>query len=136
MDRVLNGRWQHVGEPAFDAYLLRSRLPAAIKIAGSLGARVILATEPYNQRGEQPNGSLFPEDIPARVDAWNRLLRAVAAEQHLTVADFGSRVSPGGKFTWTVHGVQVRSDGVHLTPQGVQQWVAPWLFRVLLRSAP
>jgi hypothetical protein len=24
-------------------------------------------------------------------------------------------------------GVQVRSDGLHLTPSGVQQWIAPWL---------
>jgi lysophospholipase L1-like esterase len=30
--------------------------------------------------------------------------------------------------------VQVRSDGVHLTPQGVR-WLAPWLVRDLFRAA-
>ncbi len=34
----------------------------------STGARVIIASEPYNRRGEQPDGSLNPEDDPARVD--------------------------------------------------------------------
>ena len=41
--------------------------------------------------------------------------------------DFGARVSPEGHFTWTAGGVQVRSDGLHLTPSGVQRWIAPWL---------
>jgi len=30
--------------------------------------------------------------------------------------------------------VQVRRDGIHLTPQGVQ-WLAPWLVRELYHAA-
>jgi hypothetical protein len=52
MNRVLNGRWTHVGDPRFDAHL-RSQLDRAILVAGARGARVVLATEPYNRRGEQ-----------------------------------------------------------------------------------
>jgi hypothetical protein len=127
MDRMLDGRWTHVGDPAFDRYL-RSELELAIATAGAHGARVVLGTEPYNRRGEQLDGSLYPEDQPDRVAAWNDLVHAVAAEHpDVRVLDFGERVSPGGRFSWTAGGVQVRSDGLHLTPSGVQDWIAPWL---------
>jgi peptidoglycan/LPS O-acetylase OafA/YrhL len=131
MDRMLDGRWTHVGDPGFDAYL-RSELELAIETGGAHGAQVVLATEPYNRRGEQLDGSLFPEDEPGRVTAWNALLRDVAADHpDVEVLDFGARVSPEGRFSWTAGGVTVRSDGLHLTPSGVQEWIAPWLFNQL-----
>ena len=74
MDRKLDGRYQHVGEPEFDAYLA-VELGLAIEIAGARGAHVVLLTAPYTRRAERPDGGLWPEDDPARVDAWNRLLR-------------------------------------------------------------
>jgi hypothetical protein len=136
MNRVLNGRWTHVGDPAFDAHL-RSQLDRAILVAGARGARVVLATEPYNRRGEQLDGSLYPEDEPQRVTDWNGVLRSVAAAHPgVRVVDFGARVSPGGRFTFTAGGVRVRTDGVHLTPSGVQRWIAPWLWPQLLAAAP
>jgi peptidoglycan/LPS O-acetylase OafA/YrhL len=136
MDRMLDGRWTHVGEPDFDAHL-RSRLQTAIRIAGSRGARVMLATEPYNRRGEQADGSLFPEDVPTRVTAWNHLLRSVtAADRGVVLADFGHRVTPGSGFSWTAGGLMMRTDGVHLAPEGVRRRIAPWLFRLLERWAP
>jgi lysophospholipase L1-like esterase len=124
---MYGGRWRSIGDPAFDGYL-RSELELAIATAGAHGARVVLATEPYNRRGEKLDGSVYPEDEPERVTAWNRLLRDVAADSPgVRLLDFGARVSPEGHFTWTAGGVQVRSDGLHLTPSGVQQWIAPWL---------
>jgi hypothetical protein len=136
MDRMLHGRWTHVGEPDFDAHL-RSRLRAAIAVAGSHGARVVLATQPFNHRGEQPDGSLFPEDTPVRVTHWNNLLREVAAsDRGVVVAEFGHRVTPGQRFTWTAGGFQMRTDGVHLAADGVRHRIAPWLFPLLLSWAP
>ena len=127
MDRQLDGRWAHVGQPAFDDYL-RSELELAIRTAGAHGARVVLATEPYNRRGERLDGGLFPEDEPERVEAWNALLRDVADDhRRVRIVEFGERLSPDGEFTWSVEGIQVRSDGLHLTPSGVQEWIAPWL---------
>jgi hypothetical protein len=105
---------------------LRSELELAITVAGTGGARVLLATQPYNRRGEQLDGSLYPEDEPQGVTDWNRLLRDVASRHpNVTVVDLGDRVSPEGRFAWTVGGTQVRSDGLHLTPSGVQEWIAP-----------
>ncbi|MFB0619238.1 SGNH hydrolase domain-containing protein [Streptomyces sp. AGS-58] len=85
-------------------------------------------TEPYNHRGERPDGGVWPEDQPQRVDHWNRLLRQVAGRRRGTVGilDLGRRLCPQGTFTWQVDGVQVRSDGVHLTPEGVR-WLQPSL---------
>jgi hypothetical protein len=136
MDRELHGRWSHVGEPALDAYL-RSELELAIRTAGAHGARVLLTTEPYNRRGEQLDGSLWPEDEPERVTAWNALLRDVAADHHrVRLVELGRRLTPDGEFTWTVGGYTVRYDGVHLTPSGVQGWIAPWLVPQLRAAVP
>jgi hypothetical protein len=130
MDRYHQGRWQHLGDPAFDDHLA-AQLGQAITLLGSTGARVVVATEPYNRGGEQPDGSLYPEDNPIRVSVWNLLLREVVdAHPGTLVLDLGRKLCPNSTFTWDVDGVQVRSDGVHLTQQGVQ-WLAPWLVQQL-----
>ncbi|GIF47057.1 peptidoglycan/LPS O-acetylase OafA/YrhL [Asanoa ferruginea] len=134
MDRKLNGRYQHVGEPEFDAYLSRE-LNLAIDIVSSRGAHVVLLTAPYTRRAERPDGGLWPEDEPARVDAWNALLRGAAAKRKATVLDLNAVVCPGGHFTWDAGGVRIRSDGLHFTPEGVQQVIAPWVLPPLARIA-
>jgi peptidoglycan/LPS O-acetylase OafA/YrhL len=128
MDANLDGSYQHVGQPAFDAYLT-GQLDRAVGIAGGRGARVVLLTAAYTRRAERPDGGLYPEDQQARVDAWNALLRQETARHPGTVSvlDLNRLVCPGGTFTWDVDGIQVRSDGLHFTPAGVQQVIAPWL---------
>ena len=61
MDRKLDGRWTHVGEPAYDAYLT-GQLNRAVTLAAGHGARVALLTAPYTRRAERPDGGLWPED--------------------------------------------------------------------------
>nr|WP_296069278.1 acyltransferase family protein [uncultured Actinoplanes sp.] len=136
MDRRYQGRYQHVGDPAYDRYLT-DRLEQAIGIAGSRGAAVVLLTAAYTHRAERPDGSLYPEDRPERVDAWNDLLREVAARHpgRVTVLDLNPVVCPGGKFTWRVGGLRIRSDGLHYTPAGVQRIIAPWLLPKLAAIA-
>jgi hypothetical protein len=135
MDRVHRGRWTHIGDPSYDYYLC-GELDRAVGIAAAHGATVVLATEPYNLRAERPDGGLWPEDEQARVDKWNTLLRQVAAGHPDTVqvVDFGARLCPAGRYTTTVDGVSVRSDGVHLTQEGVH-WLAPWLLSQLVAAA-
>ena len=135
MDRNFNGTWTHVGDPTYDAYL-GSQLDTAIHLLSATGARVIVANEPYNQRGEQPDGSLYPEDDPTRVDDWNKIVAArVAAHPGTVLVDMNRKLGPDGRFTWNVDGVRVRSDGVHLSPAGAD-WLAPWLTAQLLDAAP
>jgi peptidoglycan/LPS O-acetylase OafA/YrhL len=133
MDREHDGDWTHVGEPAFDAYL-SSELQRAITVLGASGAKVVVATEPYNRRGEQPDGSLYPEDDPSRVDDWNAIVaNTLAANPTVARLDLNKQLCPDGEFTWNVEGVQVRSDGVHLSPEGVA-WLSPWLSDQLQRD--
>ncbi len=127
-DQLVGGRWTHLGVPAFDA-LERAALTRAVATLRSTGAAVVLLTAPYYHQLEQPDGASWPEDAPARVDRYNALLRQVAAAAGpgVVVADLGARLDPGGHFTSTIDGVQVRfSDGIHVTPAGARM-VAPWL---------
>jgi len=135
MDRMYQDQWMHIGQPAFDTYL-SSALQQAVHVLGATGAKVIVATEPYNRRGEQPDGSLYPEDDPSRVARWNQLVAAqLAATPSVAKLDLSTKLCPNGTYTWDVGGVQVRSDGVHLSPAGVQ-WLAPWLATELENDRP
>jgi hypothetical protein len=130
VDRVSEGHWTHIGEPGFDAYLA-GELQRALEILGSTGARVVVATEPYNRRGEKPDGSLYPEDQPDRVNHWNALLRRVIGQRrNIAVLDLNEKLCPNGVYTAKIGGVQVRGDGVHPTPEGVR-WLTPWLEEAL-----
>ena len=126
MDRVYEGRWTNLFDPAF-AFYVESEIERAIALASSGGARVVVFTSPYYRRGIPPGGGLYPEDDPARVDIVNDILRRVAARWQVPVVEVGARLSPGGTYTRDVDGVRVRSDGVHLTRQ-TGRLLAPWLF--------
>ncbi|MGE2734860.1 acyltransferase family protein [Mycolicibacterium vaccae] len=126
VDRMNEGRWTHIGEPGYDAYL-RAELRRALDILGSTGARIVATTEPYNRRAEKPDGSLYPEDQPKRVERWNELLRSVVAEHpNASVLDLNRKLSPNGYYQTKVDGIRLRSDGVHPTPEAVE-WLTPWL---------
>jgi hypothetical protein len=130
VDRFFEGRWTHIGDQAFDQYLT-GELQRAVDILGSTGARVVVATEPYNRGGEKPDGSLYPEDNPDRANQWNALLRKVIGQRpNVEVLDLNKKLCPGGVYTSTVDGLRVRSDGVHPTPDAVR-WLTPWLEKSL-----
>jgi hypothetical protein len=135
MDRLYNGRWTSVGDPEFNEYLTWE-FTRAIIVAHSTGARVALFTTPYYKRGQGPaeNNGLWPEDVPARVDAINNIIRAVAAAHpdFVSLVDFGGRMSPEGRLAITIGGIKVRSDGVHLT-RASGAVVAPWMLPELAR---
>ncbi len=126
VDRVNEGQWTHIGDPTFDAYLT-AELRHALDVLQSAGSRVVVTTVPYSRYGERPDGRLWPEDDPKRVDRWNALLRrVVAGRDAVTVMDLNKKLGPNGGYTAKVDGIRVRSDGIHLTPEGVK-WLLPWL---------
>ncbi len=130
IDRVHDGRWTHVGDPAFDAYL-SGELRQALAVLGSTGARVVVTTEPYNRRAEKPDGSLYPEDQTNRTDSWNALLRNVVTQRpNARVLDLSRKLGPGGYYATKVDGIKMRSDGVHPTAEAVK-WLTPWLLDAL-----
>jgi peptidoglycan/LPS O-acetylase OafA/YrhL len=126
VDRVNEGRWTHIGDPDFDAYI-SGELRRAVDILSFGGAPLTVANLPYSRRGERPDGSLYPEDQPKRVDEWNTLLgKTIGNRPDVRMLDFKKKLCPQGVYTADVDGIQVRSDGVHLTDEGVQ-WLTPWL---------
>lgn len=126
VDRVNEGRWTHIGESSFNAYLA-AELQRALNIFSAKGIRLMVATVPYSRRGEKPDGHLFPEDEPDRVDQWNAMLRNMIKQQsNAQILDLNRKLCPDGVYTAKVDGIQVRSDGVHLTSEGVK-WLTPWL---------
>lgn len=126
VDRVNEGKWTHIGDPTFDSYL-NFELQRALNIVGSIGVRVMVATVPYSRGGEKPDGRLYPEDQPDRVNRWNTMLRnAVSQHPNVGIVDLNKKLCPDGVYTAKVDGILVRSDGVHLTSEGVK-WLMPWL---------
>jgi hypothetical protein len=126
-DHLYDGAWRHVGQPGWDAHLV-AELDLAVRILSSGGGHVVLFTFPYiDPPLEQRNGSIYPENEPSRVVAWNRLLRRVAAihPRKVTLLDLNKVLDPGGRYRSTVDGVVVRwSDGIHITIAG-GEWLRP-----------
>ncbi len=119
-DRWLDGRWQHIGEPGYDAYET-AQLERAVAILSSQGARVALFTSPFFDTGEQPDGQPWPQDAPARVLRLNQLIEAVAHRHPgvVSVIPLNTYLDPDGHFTRTIDGQVVRQpDGVHTTLAG------------------
>jgi peptidoglycan/LPS O-acetylase OafA/YrhL len=120
VDHRVGGRWSHVGDPSFDC-VLRARLVRAAAALAATGRPVVLLTTPYYDSGEQPSGATWPEDDPARVRAYNAILRSVASSFPgvVHVVDLNAWVSPSGAYARTIGRTVVRwVDGVHFTYGG------------------
>jgi len=121
VDRLYQGNWTNILHPQMAAYI-KSQLEKAAAVANDAGVPMVFLTAPCTQEPEQPDGDAWPEDNPARRDAYNRMIREIAAAHPRTVSvdDLDKAACPGGRYATTVHGVVIRTvnDGVHFTPQG------------------
>ncbi len=127
-NRLLDGRWTHIGQPAFDRQEYQA-IEHAISVLRATGAEVVLLTAPYYHQPEQANGSGWPEDEPWRVRRYNALLRraAAAAGPQVVVENLNAHLDPGGHYAQSIGGVDVRyADGIHVDTAG-GTLVAPWL---------
>lgn len=114
-DRVFDGRWTNILNPAFRNYVKR-QLGLAVREGTADGAQMVLMTAPCYSSGEQPDGSPWPEDSPSRLRVYNDLLYQVAAEypSKASVLNLEAIVCPGDKFRSTFDGVVIRApDGIH-----------------------
>jgi peptidoglycan/LPS O-acetylase OafA/YrhL len=135
VDRLYDGKWTNILNPVFATYV-KKRLEAASELFTAAGVHMVFMTAPCTDEGEQPNGAAWPEDNPARVAVYNRLVREVAAEFPITdsLVNLNGLVCPGGKYTATFHGVTIRNtDGVHFTVQGGET-LAPYLMPKIIQA--
>src|ERR1035437_8603422 len=76
---------------------------------------------PAGDPTEAPDGSTYPENTPGRTDAYNALIRRVAAQHPgmVTVYDLNKGLSPDRRYSPIIDGVTVRSsDGIHISKDG------------------
>ena len=126
MDRVYQGRYQHLGDPSFDAYE-RANLERAVSVLGAGGTHVVLMTSPYYDSGEQLDGQPWDEDDPGRVDILNSMIESVAAQHpaQVSVVPLNKYLDPDGHYTASIDGQVMRfADGVHTT-QEAGTYLAP-----------
>ncbi len=136
VDREYQGSWTNILHPAYAAYV-KSQLEQASKLVTGAGVHMVFLTAPCTDEGEQPDGAPWPEDDPARLAVYNKLVREVAAAHPTTdsVVDLFGAACPGGKYAGTVDGVVVRtpSDGVHFTVAG-GQYLAPKIMPAIVAA--
>jgi hypothetical protein len=127
----------HVGDPRFDA-AMTAEFEQARRVFGASGAKLVLMTAPCYAAREGADGSLPPEDDPARVARFNSLITSFAAAHaaDVRVVDLFGAVCPGGRFTPTLSGVPVRTpDGVHFDMGNLGPALAPVLLPELRAAA-
>jgi peptidoglycan/LPS O-acetylase OafA/YrhL len=137
-DRQLPGsdEWQHIGQPAYDEWLL-GQMRSFADVMSASGATVLWFSnpdiDPRYQAGETGTPP-FVEADPARMDRYNELIRQVAEENdQVEFADFAAAVAahPGGQFE-----KKMRPDGSHIdlkyAPQLVD-WIDAEIRRVHAR---
>ncbi|HVB92221.1 MAG TPA: acyltransferase family protein [Acidimicrobiales bacterium] len=120
VDREYQGKWTNILNPTFAAYV-KHQLELTSQLVVASGVHMVFLTAPCTNEGEQPDGAPWPEDDPARLVVYNRLIREVAAEHPQTdsVVDLAGAACPGGHFATTLRGVVIRrTDGVHFTDAG------------------
>ena len=138
LDRVYNGQWMHVGDPAYDNYLLR-QMNLAIQVLSSGGAKVLLLTTPCFAPQEQPDGSTYPFDDPARVIRYNQLLRQAAAAHPgvAAIGDLHAQFCPTNTYSASVNGIVVRnSDGIHISEAGGQYAATKLASQIIALGSP
>ncbi len=126
VDRKVGNKVMRIGQPAYDK-LLRSEFEKAVKVLGSYGGKVALATAPCYQRPERPDGSRWPQDDCRRVQDFNRIVWSVAAAHpsNVVVLDLYQYFSPDGRWHLKIDGQQVRDpDGLHYNIYG-GKYLAP-----------
>ena len=135
-DRFYEGRWRSPEDPVMRREMERL-LEEAVAVVTSHGAHVVFSTVLYADPdvvGE--NGLPDPMNDPRRVNAYNGIVRQVAAHDPRTVSvlDLNKLLCPQGHFTLMLDGIEVRDpDGIHPSPAG-GAYIRPVALPLLQRS--
>jgi|SRR5690606_24419341 len=121
-DRRRDGRWRHLGEPAFDDWFV-GEVGELADVLAAEGAPVLWATTPDVPR-------LRGAGDPARVDRLNELVdEAVGGRPGFRMVDVAEWLRDvGGE-----DDPRYRADGAHYTVRGADELVA-WLAPQLLAA--
>jgi hypothetical protein len=96
---------------------------------------VVLFTMPcVDPNDRQPDGLPWPENVPARVQAYNAVVRQAAApSREVSVIDLNRMLSPRGVYAASLHGV----DGILISAaagQFLRRQILPVVDRIGMES--
>jgi hypothetical protein len=132
--RLADGTILEFGSDEADADI-KQDLSEAMNILTAEGAHVIILTTPYFAPGEESQSPSARDE--SRVDHLNDILWDMEDEREgVSVVDLNKLLTPGG-YRSEIDGVDVRGDGVHLTPAGqryVAEWLAPYLVEAVINT--
>jgi hypothetical protein len=136
-DHQVKGRTLRVGTKEYAVALERQYDRAISALAGRSTPVALLDVPCFHQAAWTVNGVDLARDHndAARQEWLNTVLQRVAARHpdQVRVLDLRGLLCPGGDFTQTIDGVDVRPDGVHVGGPGgalVWRWLAPQLQRL------
>jgi hypothetical protein len=137
-DHDYQGHWVHVGEPVWDDHVV-AEMNQAVRIFSARGAKVVLFTMPYVDPvdGEAPDGTTYSENLPSRVDDYNRLVARVARDNPgvVTVVNLNELLDPAHHYQPVLDGITVRwSDGIHISLAG-GEWLQPKVLPTVVQLA-
>ena len=115
-DWKINGKVEHLGQPAFDAYV-QSQIDKLVQVLGEGGTKILFLSVPYTHPPDQSDGSPAPAASPARHAQINSMLEG-AAKRHpktVSVLDIDETISPSNHYNADVNGQLCRFDGVHFS---------------------
>jgi hypothetical protein len=127
---LADGKWHHIGEPAFDRWEM-GKIRYAVDSFDSVGVPIMWATYP-DLIDKDANGNITSESDPNRVRIYDAMLaEAIWGTHHSKLIDLAGMVRrfPGGEFS-----PGIRADGLHWSPSG-SDYVANWLAPQLLQAA-
>jgi peptidoglycan/LPS O-acetylase OafA/YrhL len=133
-DRLIPGdtEWRAVGDPVYDMWL-RSEISAAIDTMTAQGSTVVWFMSPYIRDGiTEGLPGPFPEESPARMDMFNKLIREViATKPRAQILDLPGHMNtlPEGPMS-----LVDRKDGIHWTITASLA-LAPWVGTSLIDIA-
>jgi peptidoglycan/LPS O-acetylase OafA/YrhL len=133
-DRRIDGRWRHLGEPAYDAWL-RERLEDLATEVSAHADHVVWATTPHVRMAPARGGDWadVAANDPARIDRLNELVRSVARDRRgVTLVDLDAwahQLPDGGEF-----GTANRTEGRDLSESAAAR-AAVFLVPRLLEAA-
>jgi peptidoglycan/LPS O-acetylase OafA/YrhL len=128
LDHLIDGVAVRFPDPAwFDVVRAGVRESLEIAGAGADDTRVVLLAVPCMRQAPDTILSTVARNDPARVAAFNEVLRQEAAQHpNVDVIDLNDRLCPQGNYLEAVDGAPLRFDGVHVTTEGAN-YVWTWL---------
>ena len=127
LDPIVEGTPALFPGPEWEAQVAADTRSGLERVAGDHDVTIL--TMPCPGTGTGVDAFAAP-DLPARIQALNRIATEVARSLEVRVIDYAEHLCPGGVVRTSIDGVELRPDGLHLEEPGVHlvwDWLAPQL---------